>query len=528
MVWPENIRQLNGDEIMEKLQSRRSKLKEYAAFHYAYINKELTVSGTEDEDIFDVELLEDNHLKLTVYHKEHEEDRIIYSKIIDGKITKELRLFGLKKKDEFNISGDNKSTVLIRIIGGSGADKLNSLSEQAHVEAYDKADGMKLEGHKVKAHIKDQKGINKYDRKDWGQDRFIQFPMLSFYTDEGIGLSYNVLWKNFGFRKHPFQSNHNLQLAFYAGNNAIVASYKAYFPEAFGPLDFSLDIDSKGPTFTQFYYGLGNRDQDFEALYPGIQEADDPSFHIVRGIHFDINPAFVKSLNGVAQLRFNPSLEYINLNESSDDERFYLLDNAGITDYELQGKMYMGLGMSYSIARIDNPAIPSRGFEFNLAVDAKQNLDDSAYRNINFSSNLETYFPFTQSHTVVLAMNMGGAITFGEYEFFHANYLANPSRLRAYKTNRFAGDKMLYHASDLRVLIARGKGDFPVSFGIFGSFDIGRVWYEGDQNVSDADLWHHNFGGGLFLTPLDQIGFKIGYYKSMRDSQLSIGGAITF
>ena len=62
---------------------------------------------------------------------------------------------------------------------------------------------MTLNGNKVKSKIKDYKGVNSFDRKDWKLDRYIHFPMISFYTDEGIGISYNVLWKKNGFRKNP-------------------------------------------------------------------------------------------------------------------------------------------------------------------------------------------------------------------------------------------------------------------------------------------------------------------------------------
>ena len=35
-------------------------------------------------------------------------------------------------------------------------------------------------------------------------------------------------------------------------------------------------------------------------------------------------------------------------------------------------------------------------------------------------------------------------------------------------------------------------------------------------------------GGGIFLTPLNLIGFKLGYYVGEDDTQVAIGGSLSF
>ena len=124
----------------------------------------------------------------------------------------------------------------------------------------------------------------------------------------------------------------------------------------------------------------------------------------------------------------------------------------------------------------------------------------------------------------MLATNLGAAYTTGDYEFFHANYLSNQSRLRGFKTNRFGGDGIAYHATDLRIKLLQGHRGLRTGFGIFGSFDYGRAFLE-DEDVDD---WHTSFGGGIYLTPLDILGFKVGYYVGDDDTQISIGGALAF
>lgn len=529
-LWPQEIRDLDEAEIKRKLKSRRAKWVEYAGKHYDHIYKEVTIPGTYDKDIFEVESLPNNKLSVTVYHEKKTEKHKIYSHIIDGNVTKEVRLFGLKKKDQFTLTGTEKSSIKIRIIGGSGGDQVNNNSKGLNVIVYDRPDGMTLTGNAVKSEIKDEDGINSYDRKDWKLDRFLQFPMITFYTDEGIGMSYNIWWKKYGFRTNPYKSNNTLSFAYFWANRAFIAKYNGHFPNALGnKWDFGLNVLAAGPTFTQFFYGLGNEYINFGDQFPEINDASSRSFHIVKGTRIDINPQIVRSIGKTSSFRINPSFEFFNLKDSDDDPRFYLLPESSLPAFAFEEKLYGALGLGFNSTRIDNAVVPTRGFIFDVNADYKLNLKNSDFSNLTLTGNLTTYVPFDQQRTVVIASNIGGAYTWGDTEFFHVNYLASPSRLRGFRSNRFAGEGIFYHATDLRIQVSKGRGAFPVSLGIFGSFDYGRAWFEGDDfEGNDADKWHTSFGGGIFLTPLDMIGFKLGYYVGRDDTQLSIGGALSF
>ena len=524
--WPLEIQNLNAEKIKKILKVRRSKLPEFAEALFDHIFKEVTVVGTNSKNFFEVEYLEGDKIKVTAYHKKKEADHLIYENTLYGNQTKELRLFGLKKSDNFLIKGNHKSSIKIRVIGGSGEDKIVNESVNKKVLVYDKPASVMVEG-PHKPHIKDEVGISRYDREDWKQNRFLHFPMLGFYTDEGVGLTYNVWWKKFGFRSDPFKANHMFSFSFFPQNRALVVNYAGYFPKAAGKWDFELNVLALGPAFTQQYYGLGNTYVDYEEVFPAIEDASNPTFHIVRGTHIDINPGFVRKTGKTSNFKFIPSFEFLNLRATDDDPRFYLLPEAELSPQSFIAKYYGGLRLEWNATRIDNIAVPTRGFNFNAFTDYKLNLNDSEFSNLTFGSNLTTYIPFNQSNTVVLAMNMGGAYTVGDYEFFHANYIGGNSTLRGFRRNRFAGEAIAYHATDLRFKLFRGKGAFPISIGIFGSFDYGRSWYK--EEVGEIDRWHTSYGGGLFFTPLNMIGLRVGYFRGAgSDSTLSIGGALAF
>ncbi|MEM8908874.1 MAG: BamA/TamA family outer membrane protein, partial [Bacteroidota bacterium] len=516
--WPTAIAELNAEQIKKKLKDRRAKLVQFAEFHYNHISREVAVPGTVREDHFELTTLPNDQLEVKVYTlSKKDKKHLIYERVLSGKTTKEVQLFGLKKADQFLIKGEHRSSIKVRIIGGSGEDRVDNQTTKNKILVYDRPQGMQLAGNKVRSKITDQDGVNKYDRKDWKQNRFIHFPMATFYIDAGLGLSYNIWWKKFGFRSNPYRSDHRLSFAYFWANQAIRANYSGHFPKAIGNLDFKLDLEAIGPTFTQFFYGLGNEYVNFD---------QDNAFHIVRGTRIDINPQLIKPFRFGRSFRVNPSFEYLNLRDSDDDPRFVLTPEGNRTPLDFEEKYYVGLGIGYNATRLDNPVIPSRGFSFDVSADYKLNTQETDFSNVTFAASLASYLPFNQRKTVVLATNVGGAYTFGDYEFFHANYLATISRLRGFRINRFGGDGMIYHATDLRVKVAHGKGAFPFGFGVFGAFDYGRVWLEEDPDGQNA--WHTSFGGGLFFTPLDMLGFKIGYFVGEDDTQINIGGAMTF
>jgi len=521
-AWPTSIRKLNGDEIIGKLKSRRDKIVEYAGAFHEYIFKEVTVTGTNSRNTFTVEFLANNKLNVTVSHKG--DDNLIYDHIIDGNITKELRLFGLKKDDKFIIKGVNGSGTKVIIVGGSGEDTVENKTDNK-VEIHDRTEGVSVEGD-YKSKINDEEGVTGYNRKDWKQNRLIHFPILSFFTDEGLGLAYNVWWINHGFRSSPFKSSHNLSFGYFPKNKAFITTYTGLYPNAIGSADFELDIEAKGPAFTQFFYGLGNDYINFGEQFSDIESASSTTFHIVEGTHIDVNPRIITEINSSSSFTINPSLEYMQLSDEDEDPRFYLLPEANVQTVDFESALYAGVGVSYEMHRIDSPTFPNRGFTFNVNGDYKLSLSDSEYSNLTLGSELVTYIPFSQSNKVVLAMNMGATYTFGETQFFHANYLSNASRLRGFKTNRFGGEGIVYHATDLRLQLFEGKGSVPVTMGIYGSFDYGKAFY--DDNDFDNTSLHTSYGGGFYFSPLNLASFRVGYFVGEEDTQITLGGSLAF
>lgn len=45
--------------------------------------------------------------------------------------------------------------------------------------------------------------------------------------------------------------------------------------------------------------------------------------------------------------------------------------------------------------------------------------------------------------------------------------------------------------------------------GFLAGFDHGRVWMPGE----DSRKWHHSYGGGIFLAPLDLLSAQLSAFR---------------
>ncbi len=524
-AWPEAIQKLDKKEIVAKLKSRRKDLVKYAEEYYKLIAREVDVHGTDDRDIFILEPKE-GKLLLSVYHKKEEEKHRIYQRYLDTENSKELRLFGLAKDDIFRISNASDDKIKLRIIGGSGDDVIENES-RLKLLAYDRPDGMELKGNKVQDKRKDISGINSYNRKDFKQNRFWQFPLPGFYTDEGIGIKYNIWWKKFDFRSKPYRSDNRLSAGYYFRNSAFTLDYTSLRPDVFGDWDLALSMNYNGPSFIQFFYGFGNEYVDFETLYPQFENADNQTFHIVKGSRVNVSAAFTHPIKKTSLFTLQPGLEFIDINnEDNQQNRYYLQQESGISPASFDSKLYGSILTAFRSSRLDNMLLPKRGYMIEVSALTRANLDDTEFFNSNLSASLSTYIPFNTSKSIVLATYAGYEALIGDAEFFHFNYLSNRQRLRGFRTSRFAGERLAFLSTDLRLDIARSSADLPAVFGLLASFDTGRAWFDGIEE--DSDEWHISYGGGFYFAPFEQIGFKFAYYTSGEEFQLSIGGSLAF
>ncbi len=108
----------------------------------------------------------------------------------------------------------------------------------------------------------------------------------------------------------------------------------------------------------------------------------------------------------------------------------------------------------------------------------------------------------------MIALRLGGAINTGNTQFYQANSIGGDSNLRGHRATRYSGDASFYQNTELRFKLFNFSTYFAKGeFGIIGFNDFGRVWLDGE----DSNVWHHAFGGGLWMSPFSMTAISANY-----------------
>ncbi len=168
--FPEQVYQLEGETTARKLRSRRDQLRKAAAEFYEILAEEPLVIGTDEEDEFKVNRLNDNETEVIVTRKS--DDAVIFRRTYYRSETKVITLHGLDNDDEFEVSGEVDKGIKVVIVGGLGEDEIKDKSRvkgwSKKTWVYDTKRGTELEGsketkdkttHDIRVHAFDREGF---------------------------------------------------------------------------------------------------------------------------------------------------------------------------------------------------------------------------------------------------------------------------------------------------------------------------------------------------------------------------------
>ncbi|MEO1434472.1 MAG: metallophosphoesterase, partial [Bacteroidota bacterium] len=157
--FPEAIYALNGDRFGQILKQRRDRLDEFADRFYTLLAKKVDVVGTKKNDFFSVDRLENGNVRVRVYERDHGKKMGTpwYDRTFVKSETKEIRLYGLKGKDEFKIKGESSKSILVRVIGGKSSDKVDDHSKVSGLgkktKVYDASTGIRINAEATEAKL---------------------------------------------------------------------------------------------------------------------------------------------------------------------------------------------------------------------------------------------------------------------------------------------------------------------------------------------------------------------------------------
>ncbi|MDN5203902.1 BamA/TamA family outer membrane protein [Fulvivirgaceae bacterium BMA10] len=520
-TWPTEIYQLSGERIISTLKARRNIIGNEAQKYYAFLAKAVDVFGSNKTELFKVERVDDNKTKVTVrkISKDGDVKRKMYERTFKTDETKEIRLYGLNGDDQFQISGDVKKGIKVRVIGGEGDDLIEDNSKVSNggkkTWIYDTKTGNTIKfGSESKDKTSDDPGVNEYNRKAFKYNVTIPLIYANINADDGLWLGGGFLATKHGFRKDPFKSKHFVLGSYAFNTSSFNLKYKGDFAKVLGNWDVQFNADLQGPDFAHNYFGLGNESAFDKDTY-GIE------YYRVRYENFLFNVLLRKRLGEKKVFSFGPTYQSIEVEQT--ENRFISDTNNPANDVSpnvFETKEFAGLRFGLEIDSRDSKALTKRGVYLNIGGEifaaANKNTDDLT----RLTGELALYHTFKVPGNITFATRVGGSKLFGDFEFYQAAILSGTQNLRGYRKTRFAGESSFYSNTDIRIKLFGFRSYlFPGYFGIQGFYDVGRVWLDG-ENSSE---WHSTYGGGIWVAPFRTAVVSLSLGKSEEETLPLIG-----
>ncbi len=493
---PAQITEFKGNATIDILKTRRDKLPEFAAEYYSIISKKVDIVGSDKREHFQVKRLNNKETEVKVWSvssKNNKKDKI-YDRKFKNDETSEIRLYGLKGQDEFDVGGKVDNGMKVRIIGGPGKDDIKDKSEVRGLAkrtiVYDTKKKNDIEfGKEARNRTSDNPEKNRYTYAAFNYNKLIPIAYLGFNADEALIVGAGLMYTIYGFQKSPYASYHSLGANYASATRALKLKYDGVFTSLIGGLDLNMHIIIQDPKYTQNFFGLGNE---------SIQLTDNKDFNRVRIGEIYIHPELSKTINFNT---FSAGLFYQKYNVENTDGRFISDLSANGLDPEIfESQNYAGINVRHQIDTRNSTILPTRGIYWNTNASFLYDLDHATKTFNRLSSDLSLFMSFRKPHRMVIALRIGGSMNIGEYDFFQANTLGGESNLRGYRSTRYSGDANIYQNSEFRFKLFEFSSYFAKGeFGIIGFNDVGRIWLDGEN----SDMWHHGYGGGIWISPFN-------------------------
>ncbi len=517
-AMPSEIFVINGDRMIRKAISRRNKLPEAAAEYYKFISSRVNVIGSNEQEFFKVSRHPDGlQIKVLSRSKGNDTSFVMYNRVFDPKVTKEIRLYGLNDDDVFEIDDSASSRIKLRIIGGKGYDTFDI---RGNVEnfLYDAESDSNFIRHTSKSKKRFSQIQTVNERSLFGfQYNESQWPNLTFgrNTDDGTLVGASLTHRGYGFRNFPYASDQKLSVLYAANRRAFQAKYHGEFNHITRNIDLLVNISYANPSLYNFF-GLGSKAR-FNSALPN-------SYYQSRHTMLQGEALIRRRLFDILHIQLGPHVAvYNNSYAKSQNTIFQEYRQLGYDSASLFGKKtYMGGKFGVLINNQNDEIYPTRGInwynEFTGLAGVKNSANYSA-----FKSDMSIYASWTERAGLVTILRFGGGRVLSKnYEFFQAMTIGSDNNLPGFRKNRFAGRRTIYGGIEMRLkLFEVNSFILPGTLGLTGFYSAARVRLTGEESAP----FYGSYGGGIFYMPFRAflISANAGFSRGERNINVSIG-----
>ncbi len=488
---PRQIAEVKGNTTVAKLRTRRDLLPSFAEEYYSILSKKVDIVGSNEDEQFLVERLNDNETEVKVWtlNSKGEKKNKIYDRKFKHDETSEIRLYGLKGKDEFDVEGSVNKGLKVRIIGGPGKDDIKDKSKvrgpSKRTIIYDTRKKNDIEfGSEARNRTSGLPEKNTYTYTAFNYNKLIPMVYAGYNVDEGVVAGAGFMFTTHGFQKSPYATHHALAGRFASATRAFEFKYDGIFTSVIRRTDLQLHLTWRDPMYAQNYFGMGNETEKL---------TDDKVYYHVRIGKIEVHPELSRTAGNHT---FSAGIYYQKYSVEQTPGRY--ISEARLDPGTFETQDYTGFNLRYLFDNRDSETLPTRGIYWDTRVAFNYDLDGEGKTFNQAGSDLALFLSFRKPNRAVLAFRAGGSVNIGEYEFFQASSVGGSTNLRGFRANRFAGDACAYQNSEFRFRLFNfsnyiSKGEF----GILAFNDVGRVWLTGE----DSNIWHHGYGAGVWVSP---------------------------
>jgi hypothetical protein len=525
--WPDSIQKQVAARTTYIMKKRRDNLIASAREHYLFISKEVEVMGTDKHELFQVDRVNDEETRITVWKrsKEGKLDHEIYNRVFKKSETREVRLYGLGGEDIFNFTGKVKKGIKVRVIGGpdkdivSDSSRVNGLLHKTIVYDLKKNTTVK-ESSETSSRLSNNVDVNAYNRTAFKYDKLLPLVSVQYNRDDGIFVGGGFLYTKHGWRKEPWAQQHSLKANLAFSTLAFNLYYSGTFNHVIAKWNWTNDLLVQRPFAVSNYFGMGNESVfDFKAQTIPVKD-DAIDYYRVRFQKINLFSGFSRNLGQKSILKFGP--EYLQYKLEDNNNRFISSPQSDLDQNRIhQDFQYMGGRVSLSVDTRNHPQLPEKGIYLAGSYSSYFNVTKAARDFSQLSGEFSFYFTAQLPLKLTVANRIGAIANFGDVEFFNGATLGKET-LRGYRRTRFIGQQAVYHNLDVRLKLMSFKTYlFPGSLGILGFHDIGRVWLKGEK----SSTWHNGIGAGVWVAPINKwvLAFNMAFTEDENLPSVTMG-----
>ncbi len=516
---PKEVQDETLEEIKQNLKGRRGNLLDIATRYYEYLNELAILTGTDKDDYIEVIRQGDKETRVIISRiKDGEKADVIVDKVFNRDITEEIWIYGLDDKDVFEVTGKGNNLIFTRLIGGQENDTY-IIKSGRRVKVYD---------HESKPNtVKENKGaftrftdvykLNLYDYKKNIVNNSVITPAIGFNPDDGVSLGLSYVRTKNGFQRNPFSQQHRFKGGYFFATNGFALSYNGEFANIMN--DWNLHIGGKitSANFTNNFFGFGNETEN-------LDDDLDFDYNRVKTSIYMVKAGIIKKGNFGSDYGFRAILEGIELDDT--DGRFItdIIPESNEEFYER--RFFGGLEAQYNYESFDDKINPTRGMTFMFNAGAKTEFKDTENTFGYINADIGFYNAISRNRKLVLKTDVRSQFRIGnDYLFYQAANIGSRNGLRGFRGERFTGERSLVSSADLRYSFNSFKTSvLPLQIGVFGGFDVGRVWVSGDN----SDKWHNDYGGGFWVTAAESLSGTFNFFNSVDGLWFSFGFGLNF